>query len=711
MKRDQIIKNLSLLIIEYEEGDVIRLGEIIDLLISLSGAVKRKKNIHGKVNPLLSHLRGYAQREIKKPGSQAFKENLSSGIDHITKLLDLSGNEVRDSYLEEEVDSLIEKVKDQSKQTDSQERPQAEASPQAEETQEDDVPAATPEIVTVFIAEAEDRLIQAQEMIFRIETNPEDEEAINTLFRAFHTLKGEAGFLKYPNLGELTHHLETLLDQIRNHILIPDAKIIECLFTGIDLCSEMISFIKEKGKDLVTCDLDEVIRDVRELSDKGVPPIGELLVKEQQLDESNVEEIIAEQRQSGFTKKFGEIAVEKNLLQEKDIQHTLDAQKEAIKKSPVKKLDPVIKVKASYINDLVDMVGELLIAESQLEDSNARQLQKVTRAIHGTAMKLRSTKVTCLFVNMTRVVRDLSLKLKKKVNFSKIGENIEIDRNMIESLNEPLMHILRNSVSHGIESEAEREEAGKDPIGNILLKVERRGNTIQFTIRDDGRGLNREKILHKAMAHDLISQENTESLSDKEIFRFIFHPGFSTAEMVDSVSGRGVGMDVVKTAIDYLRGRILIDSVEGAFTEIKLIFPLSVAIIDGMIVRCGNIHFVIPVEHIIETLSIHTTPVHSIEDKESVINLRGMVFPVIDLKKAFDIQWDQEEKRKLAVVIDFNDEKFALFVDQILSKREVVIKNLGEKFRHLHGISSGTVLPGGAIGYVLNIEDVVRIDA
>ena len=355
------------------------------------------------------------------------------------------------------------------------------------------------------------------------------------------------------------------------------------------------------------------------------------------------------------------------------------------------------------------MIGEMLIIENQLDDLDPHtiQLKKISRSIQTSAMELRTVKVKNLFINLKRLTRDAARQLGKTVVVETRGEDLEVDRNLVELLEEPLMHLVRNSVGHGIEGADLRRAAGKPEAGTILVQALRRGNNIVISVRDDGAGLDIEKILDKAAAKGLVAPERRNQVTLAEAQNLIFLPGFSTAEEVNAISGRGVGMDIVKNTVTEARGRIEIKSEPGRFTEFSLIFPLNLAIIYGMVVTCGPTHYILPIANIVETVAIEEGLLQTVEGRSAVLDLRQEIIPVVFLNEFF--HGDRaEEKVRFAVVVEAGEQKYALIVDNVLAKREVVIKNLGSQFKGLPGISSAAVLPGGKIGFVVNVEDVVR---
>jgi two-component system chemotaxis sensor kinase CheA len=309
---------------------------------------------------------------------------------------------------------------------------------------------------------------------------------------------------------------------------------------------------------------------------------------------------------------------------------------------------------------------------------------------------------------MKRLIRDLSKKLDKNIDLEMTGEELEIDRNLVEILEEPLVHLLRNSIHHGIENRSERIGKNKPDTGKITLTAERKGNNIVISVKDDGKGLDEEKILKKALEKGLVSKDKIKTINKNEIFEFIFLPGFSTAEKVDNVSGRGVGMDIVKTVVASSRGKIEIMSEKDMFTEISLIFPLSMAIIDGMIVKIYDTHFIIPVSNIIESIELDKNMIYKVQNEDNVINLRQRIIPIIWLKDFFNMNDILDDGKILAVITESRDKQYAFIVNDIIAKKEIVIKPLSSKFRNLPGISSGTILPGGKIGFILDIDRIVE---
>lgn len=717
----KLLDQLSMNIIDYEDGDLILLSELMDNISELNTYFE-EDSIESKIsNTIYSIFDGL----IKGKTIENSRQIVSTGVDLLSRIVESTGDGERklSEHILDEINSYFRSNKEYKVAFASSPAKAPGEAPQEEEEESLDfeeepgddtagIPFET-EVFKIFLTDTRERIVEGQELIMKLEAEPDSDTYINEMFRLFHTIKGESGFLKLSRVAEFTHSIENLLSVIRNHEMENSDEIIDLLLRGVDLLKDFIDALEYRDVERYKIiEIESYKRYINNLLSGERKSLGAIMKEEGKIGSSDLKMIIKRQRELGYTKKFGEIAVEEKLVTSDELNSMIEKQN-IINRKPEKKAktrDPIIKVRASQINYLVDMVAELLIAENQLEDRNIAVLHKITKQIQEAAMTLRTVKVQNLFINMKRLVRDVSKSLGKDVAADLIGQELEIDRNIVESLEEPLMHMLRNAISHGIESGEERESKGKRVQGHVVLKAERRGNNIVISVRDDGRGMDRDKILNKAVERGLTTMESALMLSDNEIYSFIFHPGFSTTEKADAVSGRGVGMDVVKSAMTTLRGRVEVDTVKDSHTEISLFLPLSMAIIEGMIVRVGINHFIIPVSTIIESLKLRPEMIHRIEDKETVINLRGEIIPAIYLNRFFKIESEYDEDKTLSVIVEDSNRKYALLVEEIVAKKEVVIKSLGERFSNLRGISSATVLSGRKIGFVLNVEELLSFN-
>ena len=375
-----------------------------------------------------------------------------------------------------------------------------------------------------------------------------------------------------------------------------------------------------------------------------------------------------------------------------------------------------VKVHTEKLDCLVDMVGELVVAQSLLRHDphldriqsprfqrNLSQLGRITTEVQRTAMSMRMVPVGTLFRRMARLVRDLSRKGNKLVELTTSGDDTELDRNIVEQLTDPLMHMVRNAIDHGLESPEERTAAGKPATGQIRLSAYHRSGSIIMELSDDGRGLNRKKILAKAKERGLIG-EGAE-LSDQEAKSLIFEPGFSTASVVNDVSGRGVGMDVVKRNILKLRGRVAVSSEEGGGTTFSLRLPLTLAIIDGLIVGVGDQRYVVPIYTVHEMLRPSPDAISTLRNRDEMVTVRGGLLPVVRLYRQFGITPKSEDPvESLLLVTENLGTRFCLMVDELIGKQEVVIKSLGEALKGVSGIAGGAILGDGHVGLILDMD-------
>jgi two-component system, chemotaxis family, sensor kinase CheA len=333
---------------------------------------------------------------------------------------------------------------------------------------------------------------------------------------------------------------------------------------------------------------------------------------------------------------------------------------------------------------------------------------KIIRELQELSMSLRMVPIGGLFKKMARLVRDLSHKAQKDINFVTSGEETELDRNIVDMLSDPLVHMIRNCVDHGIEPAAQRKEAGKNAQGMVGLQAFHQSGSIVIQIIDDGKGLDREKILKKAIASGLVQQG--QELSQQEIFKLIFHAGLSTAEKITDISGRGVGMDVVRKNIEMLRGKIDISSVAGKGTTFSISLPLTLAIIEGQLVRVGNHRYIIPIVSIEHSLRPTEKQISTVQGKGEVANVQGRLLPVVRLYKLFRVTPSNDDPTKCSlVVIEGDGKKCCLLVDELLGQQQVVIKSLGEGIGTVQGISGGAIMGDGNVSLILDTTSLMHL--
>ncbi|OPY05893.1 MAG: Chemotaxis protein CheA [Syntrophus sp. PtaB.Bin001] len=413
--------------------------------------------------------------------------------------------------------------------------------------------------------------------------------------------------------------------------------------------------------------------------------------------------------------KLGETLIKEGAVTPKQVSQALRKQAEQVTDMST------IRVDTRKLDDLIDMVGELVITQSMVQQDisnqdsgntnlarNVSQLFRITSSLQKISTSLRMIPIKQTFQRMARLARDVSKNVGKVVVVEMEGEDTELDRNMVDEIYNPLVHMIRNSVDHGLETAEERLKCGKPEKGLIQLKAYHRGGNFVIEISDDGRGLNKEKILKKALDNHVVN--NVEGLTDQEIYRMIFLPGFSTAEKVTDVSGRGVGMDVVRQAIEKLRGKIEIESTPGKGTTFITRFPLTMAIIDGMIVKVGKERFILPTTAIRQALRPTREAYNNIVGQGETVNVMGQLMPLVRVYDLFDIEpenvnpWDA-----ILIVVDGASRSKCLLVDQIIGKAEVVIKSLGDGLKDIDGISGGAIMGDGQIGLIIDPEGLFEL--
>jgi two-component system chemotaxis sensor kinase CheA len=367
------------------------------------------------------------------------------------------------------------------------------------------------------------------------------------------------------------------------------------------------------------------------------------------------------------------------------------------------------------------MVGEMVIAYSMIaqddivaQSSNhalqkkVTQTGKIVRELQDLSMSMRMIPLKATFQKMARLVRDVGRKVGKNVNLVTEGEETDIDRNLVDFLNDPLVHMVRNSVDHGIEPPEERIKAGKSPIGTVKLAAYHSAGNVVMEISDDGNGLNKELILKKAIERNLI--EKGRVLSDREIYNLIFEPGFSTAQTVTDVSGRGVGMDVVRKNIETLRGQIEISSEMGKGSVFKIYLPLTLAIIDGMVIRVANETYVLPTESIVRSIKPELKDISTVFNEGKVLSMQGKLIPLFKLSDLYDIELkDDQGDQSLIVIVEDDSGQAGIIIDELVGRQQVVVKSLGESMKGIPGISGGAIMPNGRVGLIIDVGGLIRM--
>jgi two-component system chemotaxis sensor kinase CheA len=339
-----------------------------------------------------------------------------------------------------------------------------------------------------------------------------------------------------------------------------------------------------------------------------------------------------------------------------------------------------------------------------------QHLGKITRELQDLSMSMRMVPIQGVFQKMTRLVRDVARKAGKEIDFVVVGGETELDRNVVEAISDPLVHMVRNSVDHGIEPPDKREQVGKARAGRVQLRAYHQAGSIVIEITDDGRGLNKRRILEKAIAAGIVKPG--QELSDQDLFKLIFHAGLSTAERITDISGRGVGMDVVRKNVEAMRGRIDITSTEGAGSTFTIRLPLTLAVIDGLIVKVGGEQFIIPINSIEQSIRPKADQLSTVQNHGEMCLLRGHLMPVFRLDRLFRIDGaKQEATEALVVIVHDNDRRCCLLVDELLGQQQVVIKSLGESLGAVAGVSGGAILGDGSIRLILDVPGLIGLAA
>ena len=620
-------------------------------------------------------------------------------------------------------------------------------------------------LIGEFLSESEEGLSRADQILIDVEHAGSTADAVNGLFRVFHTIKGVAGFLELPEITSLAHTTETLLNRCREGSLTLADERLDVVFDatamGRRMLGELRAAVQDNRQFTTGEDLESLLAHIRTLTEAptagaappaapppaAAPPASATVAEPPSaapptaavappppVTASPPEPPANQPQTKGAT---GDLpAIDLHLTAESPaveprpevfappVEARPEPQAAPAEARPegqtmaASKLRETVKVDLERVDSLVEMVGELVVVESMVVNSPeiARsasatvrnclsQLAKVTRDLQDVGMRMRMLPVAGVFQKMQRIGRDLARKSNKQVRIVLSGESTEMDRSMVEQVADPLVHMIRNAVDHGLEQSAERVAAGKPAEGTVRLAAYHEGGSIIIEIGDDGRGLNRDAILAKARGQGLIGPR--DELSDAEIHSLIFAPGFSTAKQVTEISGRGVGMDVVKRNIDAMRGRVTISTVPGMGTTFKIMLPLTLAIIDGMLVASGRDRYIIPTLSIIESIQPDASMLVTFAGDKEMINVRGEILPLVRLNRLFGITDARTDPTQaLVVIVEGVGARIGLLVDEVISQQQVVIKSLGPGLSQARYLSGAAILADGRVGLIVNVEEI-----
>jgi two-component system, chemotaxis family, sensor kinase CheA len=585
-----------------------------------------------------------------------------------------------------------------------------------------------PEMLANFLPEAHEHLEGIETHLVYLEQHPDDLETINAIFRPFHTLKGVAGFLNLPQIQALSHEVEWLLDRVRDGQVMVSVELVNLVLEAVDLLKAMLDDLQgslTEGRSLTTFDLAPIkakIAQVDATSSVAAPRLGEILVESQDLPPEELHETLERQKSAESSPPLGEMLVQEGKVAPQKVAEALVKQLGPAGPASEATVQETVKVDLSKVDNLVDFMGELVIVQSQVRQNqkitdladqrlerDLGQMARITSDLQKISMSMRMVPIGTTFRKMVRLVRDLSHKVGKEVDLILEGEDTEIDRSMVEAIYDPLVHLVRNSVDHGLETSEERQARGKPPSGHLWLRAFHQGGDIIIEIEDDGHGLNREAILAKAAERGLIPPGQT--LSPEKIDYLIFEPGFSTAPTVTEISGRGVGLDVVKQTITRLRGKIDIFSKAGEGSRFLLRLPLTLAIIDGMVVQVGSERYILPTAGVRETLRPAPDEYFTVQHEGELIRVREQLMPLMRLHQLFGVgDPNVPPSEALVMVVEHEGDKRALLVDDILGKQEIVIKSLGYFFKNQEGLAGGTILGDGRVGLILDLAGLYNLE-
>jgi len=685
------------------------------------------------------------------------------------------------------------------------------------------------EYADTYRQEAEELLAVIEETILEVEENPENDTAINRLFRAMHTIKGSGAMFGFDDIAAFVHHVETVLDRVRENIIPVTKELIDLILASADQIKVMLDVadgrsavdIEQTGKiiaglesllpDAINADvvsstsvvdtlhsagnddggkvsyrirfrpypdifasgmdpallLDELrglgectvvaqtedipalddlnaehchfFWDVILTTDKGIDTIKDIFIFVDDESEVRIDEIASEADVEEIHKRLGEILVERGDVTADMINEALGTQKQigelliesgvvtqgrvesalteqqVIKRQKSAARAASVRVPADRLDNLINLVGELVITQARLSQVSAgidrvelagpvEEVERLSGDLRDCVLDIRMLPIGTTFSKFKRLVRDLSAELGKDIALVTEGAETELDKTVIERLDDPLVHLIRNSIDHGIESPEERRAANKSKSGTIRLSAAHKGANVVITVEDDGKGLDAEAIKSGAVEKGLIEQD--AEMSESEIFDLIFAPGFSTSDRVTSVSGRGVGMDVVKRKIDALRGSIEISSEKAKGTTITLALPLTLAIIEGLLVETGKDPFVLPLSLVEECVELTKTDIANSHGRH-MIPVRGELIPYVRLSEMFAMSGDKPFIEHI-VIVHNDDHRIGIVVDKVIGEHQTVIKSLGKMYKDVEGISGATIMGDGRVALIVDVPKVIR---
>ncbi len=666
------------------------------------------------------------------------------------------------------------------------------------------------ELLDSFLIETQEILDTLDQDLMQLESQAENFDLLNSVFRSFHTIKGTSSFMGFEQITEITHHAEDILNKLRKAELKVNAEIVDALLEVYDWLKMLLK--KAQAGDLEPVDYSKTMDKLTKIGhpdaapkvvaaavatpstvpDAPAPPpagsptlvdsilndktfgtqgdyftddelsmianafaeinrtmqpsvvtsnpateISEPLAVVEEISSIPAPEPVKQQVVAAAVPSIATPKAPEPITPKKTTTAGKDTPVPDDKKAAAAATETTIRVDVNRLETLMDLSGELVLGRNRLAQVTQELMQRyenhdflrelqetsstidfITTELQSAIMKTRMVPISKIFQKAPRIVRDLSKEFGKDIELVLRGEETELDRGIIEELNDPLVHMIRNSCDHGIEHPGEREKTGKINKGTLILDAQHEGNHIVVSIIDDGKGIDPEMLKRKALEKGLITNEQFQTMTDRDAFSLIFMPGFSTAEKVTSVSGRGVGMDVVRTNIQKLKGIIEVDSKIGAGTTFTIKLPLTLAIIQGLLVRVHSEIYALPLSAVVEVVNTDLNQIYSVNQNE-VIRIRNQVFPLIrmdkvlktpvaDTDKSVKVGAEDTLENRYVVVVGLADKRLGLVVDELLGQKEIVIKSLGEYLGHIRGMSGSTILGDGRVIMILDIEELIQ---
>jgi len=577
-------------------------------------------------------------------------------------------------------------------------------------------------LVREFLIESEELLQRMDQDMIALESSPKDPELLNRVFRAMHTIKGTSGFLGYEAVVRLSHRAEDVLNTVRRGDVTLGPRVANVLLAARDQIGKMLEDIRQGG--LKEYSLEPLLAELQAVQTSSEAPLrlGEILVNQNVLEPTALAGILAEQASSPVSPKLGNLIVEKGLATPAEVGNAMADQQRVADTLAKSSGSQSMRVDVRKLDELVNLIGELVLERNRLVQINrdlingrisgealdsalglsTARLSFITEELQVAGLKTRMVPVDTVFRRFARLVRDVAQSLQKEVELVLLGEDTELDKTMVELIGDPLVHLVRNCLDHGLELPDRRVAAGKPRHGTIRMEARQEGDQIVISVSDDGAGIDPERVARKAVEKGLVSAERVGSLSQREILDFIFLPGFSTAEKTSDLSGRGVGMDVVRSNLKKLNGTIDLDSKLGVGTTVLLKLPLTLAILPVLLVRVAEETYALPLRTVLETASIQLGEIHTIEGRE-VLQLRNETVALLRLAEIIDARLDsRKDAGRRVVVLGIGDKKIALLVDELVGQESTVVKPLGSYLQGCATIAGATISGDGRVRLVLD---------